>query len=77
MIVLVELDNLQDPDFGSRFTVKEYHSSKYISEDGWIHESITLKPLTTSDEYEDIHLSGSESETLKVIGIFECVLYLG
>lgn len=77
MIVLVELDNLQDPDFGSRFTVKEYHSSKYISEDGWIHESITLKPLTTSDSYDDIHLAGSDLENLKVIGLFECVLYAG
>ncbi|MFT4018760.1 MAG: DUF2075 domain-containing protein [Agriterribacter sp.] len=74
-IVLVESDYVQDQDSGSRFTVKEYHSTKHITEEGWIHESITLKPLSTSDKYEDIHLTGSKLNSLKVIGIFEAVLY--
>lgn len=74
-IVLVESDYVQDQDSGSRFTVKEYHSTKHITEEGWIHESITLKPLSTSDKYEDIHLTGSKLNSLKVIGIFEAVLH--
>lgn len=73
-IVLVELDHLQDQDSGSRFTVKEYHSTKRITEESWNHESITLKSLSTSDEYKDIYLTGSMLDNLKVIGIFECVL---
>ena len=73
-IVLVELDDLQDQDAGSRFTVKEYHSKKKIDADGWEHESITLKPVTTSNGYKEIHLTESNVANLKVIGVFECVL---
>ncbi|MCH5686970.1 DUF2075 domain-containing protein [Niabella sp. W65] len=73
-IVLVELTDRQDPESGSTYTVKEYRSTKTINEEGWEHESITLKPLTNADGYKDIQLSGSELYHLKVIGVFEQVL---
>ncbi len=41
-IVLVEHTSIQDPDFGSGYTVKEYHSKKNIDGDQWNHQSITL-----------------------------------
>lgn len=73
-IVLVELYGKLDSDSGSRYTVKEYHSSKNIEEDGWQHKAITLKPLTNSSNYDDIQLSEDESVNLKVVGIFERVI---
>ena len=73
-IVLVELYDKQDSETGSRYTLKEYHSMKNISEEQWIHESITLKPLSDNSEYKSIELSGDEINCLKVVGIFECVL---
>ena len=73
-IVLVELSDRQDTDFGSGYTVKEYQSKKNIEGDEWSHASITLKPLSNSTEYKSINLSEDESSTLKVIGIFERVL---
>lgn len=73
-IVLVELTDRQDPDSGSAYTVKEYKSTKTLNEEGWEHESITLKPLTNTEGYKDIQLSGSELYNLKVIGVFEQVL---
>jgi len=73
-IVLVEHTNLQDPDFGSCYTVKEYHSKKNIGGDQWSHESITLKPLSDRGGYENIEITEDESSNLKVIGIFEMVL---
>ncbi len=73
-IVLVEHTNRQDPDFGSCYTVKEYHSQKKFVDDQWQHESITLKPLSKDESYQNIELIGDEAVGLKVVGVFVCVL---
>ena len=73
-IVLVENTNMHDSDFGSCYTVKEYESKKYEDEDGWKHQSIILKPLSTDSSYENIVLEDEDMTTFKVIGTFECVL---
>jgi len=73
-IVLVEHSNIQDSDFGSGYTIKEYRSKKNIENESWSHESIILKPLSHNLEYADIELSQDELVDLKVIGFFECVL---
>lgn len=73
-IVLVERLNKQDPDFGSCFTVKEYRSKKNYNEYSWEHESIILRPLSFDSQHEDIILEDDELSSLKVIGIFECIL---
>lgn len=73
-IVLVEHTSIQDPDFGSGYTVKEYHSTKHMDNDYWEHQSITLKPLSDNSEYKDIAIAADESISLKVIGVFEKVL---
>lgn len=69
-IVLVESTSIKDSEFGSGYTVKEYHSVKNISDEGWKHESIRLKPLSNSDSYEDIVLSEDDLFNFKVVGIF-------
>ena len=73
-IVLVENTNMHDSDFGSCYTVKEYESKKYEDEDGWKHQSIILKPLSTYSSYENIVLEDEDISTFKVIGTFECVI---
>jgi DUF2075 family protein/predicted GIY-YIG superfamily endonuclease len=73
-IVLVEHTNIQDPDFGSGYTVKEYWSNKNIDGEQWNHQSIILKPLSYNSDYNDIQLTENELIDLNVIGIFECVL---
>ena len=73
-IVLVEHTSIQDPDFGSGYTVKEYRSKKKIEDDIWGHESIVLKPLSFDLLYDAIELTQDELVDLKVIGVFECVL---
>lgn len=73
-IVLVESTNIQDSDFGSGYTVKEYHSIKNVSQDGWSHETIFLKPLSDRKEYLEIMLTNDETNDFKVVGIFERVL---
>lgn len=73
-IVLVEHTDIQDPDFGSGYTIKEYHSKKVVNESEWYHESINLKPLSHDSNYQDIVIEGNELATLKVIGVFERVL---
>lgn len=74
-IVLVKHTSLQDSDFGSGYTVKEYHSKKNINEENWKHQQITLKPLSFNSEYQNINIPEDELSDFKVIGIFECVLF--
>ena len=74
-IVLVEYTSIQDPDFGSSYTVKEYTSKKTVGEGQWRHELITLRPLSTDPGYNDIIISDDDLAYLKVVGIFECVLF--
>ncbi|OFY84437.1 MAG: hypothetical protein A3F72_13590 [Bacteroidetes bacterium RIFCSPLOWO2_12_FULL_35_15] len=69
-IVLVESTNIHDSEFGSCYTVKEYHSTKNIESDNWTHQTITLKPLSYSSEYNDIEIKEDELNSLKVIGEF-------
>jgi DUF2075 family protein len=73
-IVLVESTNIHDSEFGSGYTVKEYHSTKNIFGDEWSHESIILKPLSYQEEYSEIVLSEDDMYDFKVVGIFEKVL---
>jgi len=73
-IVLVESSHIHDLDFGSGYTIKEYHSVKNIHDDEWSHELIILKPLSTDSSYETIQMVDEELKTLKVVGIFERVL---
>lgn len=73
-IVLVRNTNIQDKDFGSAYTVKEYRSEKIIDDESWGHKSITLKPLSFDSYYRDIIISEDELVDLQVVGIFECVL---
>jgi len=73
-IVLVESTNIHDSEFGSGYTIKEYHSIKNVSKDEWSHESIILKPLSDRKEYSEIELAYDEMNDFKVVGIFERVL---
>ena len=43
-ILLIENIDIQDQDFNSAFTIKTYSSEKVISEEGWKHTSIILRP---------------------------------
>ncbi len=69
-IVLAESTDIQDFEFGSGYTVKEYHSIKESNEDGWRHESIILKPLSTNDNYKNIELKGDSLISFRIVGIF-------
>jgi DUF2075 family protein len=73
-IVLVQSTNIHDADFGSGYTVKEYHSEKNIGDERWNHTLIVLKPLSYDPEFVDIELSEDELTNFKVIGFFERVL---
>lgn len=73
-IVIAESTNIQDSDFGSCYTIKEYESKKYMDEEGWKHQSITLKPRSYDSTYENLELKDDELSEFKVVGIFESVL---
>ena len=73
-IVLVESTSINDSEFGSGYTVKEYHSLKNVSDEGWRHESIRLKPLSNLEEYKDLVLTVDDLLNFRVVGIFDSVI---
>lgn len=73
-IVLVEKENYIDSDFGSCYSVKEYHSNKVVQEDSWTHTGIELRPLSTNKNYESIRIENLDIEQLKVIGTFVSII---
>ncbi|MDB4534237.1 DUF2075 domain-containing protein [Vicingaceae bacterium] len=74
-IVLVQHSTIQDADYGSGYTVKEYQSTKTNSNnEQWRHNTITLKALSNDDSFEDINITEDELEGFNIIGIFECVI---
>jgi DUF2075 family protein/predicted GIY-YIG superfamily endonuclease/SOS-response transcriptional repressor LexA len=74
-IVLVQHGRIQDRDYGDGVTVKLYKSEIKVEDDEWYHESITLHPMSDDSSYQPIELRKDELRDLKVIGIFDRVLY--
>jgi DUF2075 family protein len=73
-IVLVQHRDLQDPDTGGQFTIKTYHSEKIITEDGWQHERIVLRPRSDGPLFHDIVLQDDALHDLRVIGVWVATL---
>jgi hypothetical protein len=61
-IVLVELDGAVDPELGTRYTVKRWHSEHAAgeSDEAWRHASITLEPLNL--EFKKLVLKRGENQ---------------
>ncbi len=72
-IVLVENRDVQDPDFNSGFTVKTYSSQKVVSEEGWEHTEIVLKPNSYNESFSDIIIDEVNGNGITVIGEFIAV----
>lgn len=73
-IVLVENRDIQDPDFNSAFTVKTYSSQKKITEDGWEHTEIVLKPNSYDSSYSDIIVDTENASNMAIVGEFIAIL---
>ncbi len=73
-IVLAECTSIQDGDYGSGYTIKEYSSVKNSTEDTYRHESIVLKPLSYDDSFENIVLYKDDLIEFRIRGIFRKVL---
>lgn len=58
-----------DPDYDGKYTIKQYHSEKVISDDGWRHTTITLRPL--NPEFLPIEIHSDEDGIYRTIGIFK------
>ncbi|MDM1039798.1 DUF3427 domain-containing protein [Myroides odoratimimus] len=69
-IVLVENRDVQDPDFNSAFTVKTYSSQKRVTEDGWEHTEIILRPNSYDDSYRDIIIDSENADSMSIVGEF-------
>lgn len=76
LLVICEYYNLQDLDFGSSYTFKEYYSQKSIQEDSWQHEVIILKPKSFDSTYQEIVVDPESinEKNFKVIGVFDRVI---
>lgn len=73
-IVLVEYIDFYDPDFHSAFTIKTYASDKVITEEGWEHTSVHLRPNSFDVSYKDIIVEPEKASAFRIVGEFIEVL---
>jgi superfamily II DNA or RNA helicase/phage repressor protein C with HTH and peptisase S24 domain len=73
-IVLVENRDIQDPDFNSSFTIKTYSSEKKITQDGWRHNSIVLRPNSFDSSYQNINITEENAAGMRIVGEFVEIL---
>ena len=73
-IVLVENIDIQDQDFNSAFTIKTYSSEKNISDEGWQHTSVILRPNSFDESYKNIIINEENGAEMRVVGEFIKVL---
>jgi hypothetical protein len=73
-ILLVEYRDIQDEDFNSAFTIKTYSSEKKITEEGWGHTSIILRPNSYDDSFKNIIITEENGEEMRVVGEFVKIL---
>ena len=73
-ILLIENYDSQDPDFNSAFTVKTYASQKNITDEGWEHLEILLRPNSSDSSYKDIIINQENAQDMNVVGEFIEVL---
>ncbi|MBI4398483.1 MAG: S24 family peptidase [Candidatus Omnitrophica bacterium] len=68
-VVLVESDLVTDPELGTRYTVKRYHSGKEFFDNGtWRHKEIILSP--DNKVFSDIVLKDVRPGDFRVIAEF-------
>jgi hypothetical protein len=68
-IVLTQCQD-NDPEYGGRYTIKKYSSEKDITDEGWLHSRVELKPL--NNDYQVIELDAERE--YKTVGILKCVI---
>jgi predicted metalloenzyme YecM len=73
-IVLVENINIQDHDFNSAFKIKTYSSEKIVSEEGWEHTSIVLRPNSFEESSKNIILNEETGAEMRVVGAFISII---
>lgn len=73
-IVLIENMDIQDLDFNSAFTIKTYSSEKLVSEEGWEHTSIVLRPNSFDTSYKNIIINKDNATEMKIVGEFVSII---
>lgn len=69
-IVLVERTDEADVETGSRYTVKDYESTKTQNEDGWQHKVIRLNLRSYNEMFKPLELTEAQALCYQVIGEF-------
>ena len=73
-IVLIENIDIQDQDFNSAFTIKTYSSEKIVSNEGWEHTSIVLRPNSFDSSYKNIIINEENGSEMRVVGEFVSII---
>jgi superfamily II DNA or RNA helicase len=65
LVVLVQKVGLTDPETRASFTVKRYHSTKSLTDDGWEHSTIELHP--DNKEYPILRFASTNEDQLTIL----------
>lgn len=66
--------DIQDQDFNSAFTIKTYSSEKEISEEGWKHNLIVLRPNSFDASFKNIIINEENGNEMRIVGEFIQIL---
>ncbi len=73
-VVIAGHRDIQDPETGTRCTVKVYSSQKSPDEDSWRHARVILRPDSTLPGYRPIELEPDATRELRIIGELVAIL---
>ena len=73
-IVLVENIDIQDQYFNSAFTIKTYSCEKIVTDEGWNHSSIVLRPNSFDDSFKNIIINKENGKNMRIVGVFVKIL---
>ncbi len=62
-----------DSEYGGKYTIKKYYSEKVVTNEGWRHTKVELRPL--NPDFEVIELD--DEQDFRTIGVLKCILRKG
>lgn len=73
-VVVAQHGDIDDPDLGSSYTVKVYHSEKAISGESWSHERVVLKPHSSDRRFKELVFERDSGREVRIVAELVAIL---
>lgn len=73
-VVVAQHRDIDDPDLGSSYTVKVYHSEKTMTGDSWSHERVVLKPNSSDGRFKELAFERDSARDVRIVAELVAIL---